>query len=348
MQKDNFLVLICYMNSAEHSIKRRALGPAVDKRTVVDMEQLKEFILEQNKELQETINNKLQETIDTNNKANINTLESILDEKLNLFAGYVDSKVEGVRAECVDMVKNLSNEVTDKICKLNDDVENRLDFLERQTKLTDVVIKNIPYNNDENMENLVFSICDSIEFKNTRAIKSAFRLSRNRNKSNPIIMKFYDTSDRREFMYAYFGHQQLNLTNLGFRTKMRVIICEALTNKNNEIFKQAMELKFKKVFWSVSTRNGFVYYRLDQKSQPTKITSLSSLNAFHSNGASDPDKGTFNQNENDMDVGQTPMPTAQANSSSSNVVNKINAEHQDQSIATGSTPANDIRNNNVH
>lgn len=98
-------------------------------------------------------------------------------------------------------------------------------------------------------------------------------------------------------MEAYFQHPHLNLTNVGFKTKLRIVICEALTRKNQEIFQKAMNLKFNKVFASVSTKNGFVYYRLDQKSRPVKISSLSSLDVFYSTGA----------NENETDKQQNPV-----------------------------------------
>lgn len=283
------------MTSEDNSGKRRALEPAVDDRLVIDMEQLKSFILEQNRELQVRINKSLQETIENNN---IQSLENILNQKLATFAGYVDSKIESVRVDCVDKIDDFSTKMTEKIRLLIEDVDGRIDFLERQTKLCDVVIKNIPYRQDENIENIVYDICYAIDYKNTNAIKSAFRLSRNQNRSNPIILKFFEVADKREFMYVYFKHQLLNLSDVGFKTKLRIVICEALTRKNNEIFKKAMELKFKKVFWSVSTKNGLVYYRLDQKSRLSSISSLSSLNAFLSTGTSEIGKQTPVQNEN--------------------------------------------------
>lgn len=98
-------------------------------------------------------------------------------------------------------------------------------------------------------------------------------------------------------MYGYCQYQQLNLSDVGFKTKLRIVICEALSRKNNEILGKAMELKFNKVFWSVSTKNGLVYYRLDQKSRLSKISSLSSLNAFFSTGTSEDDKQHDNGKE---------------------------------------------------
>lgn len=228
------------MSKEDFSIKRRALEPAVDNRAVIDMDELKQFITDQNKELQDTISLNLQQTIKNNNTANIQSLERILKEKLDSFAGYVDSKINVVRDDCEASIKVLSDGMTDKINKFNDDTEDRLERERERDKSSSA----------------------------TNGIKSTFRLSRNQNKSNPIIMKFYDLADKRDFMFAYFKNQKLNLTDLGFKTQLRIVICEALTRKNNDIFKKAMELKFSKIFSSVSTKNGFVYYRLDQKSRP--------------------------------------------------------------------------------
>lgn len=269
----------------EISLKRRAEEPAIDNRSMTNMEQLKLFISEQNKELQDTINKKLQETIEDNNKANIQSLETMFDKKLNNFAGYVDSKIETVKFECMSAVQVLSKDVKEEITKFSDGVEDRIDYLERQAKQCDIVIKNVPYRQDESMKDYVYNVCRAIGYNNTDSIKSAFRLSRNTNKSNPIVMKFYDVADKRDFMRAYFQCQNLNLMHLGFKTKLRIVISDALTQKNNEIFKKAMQLKFGKIFWSVSTKNGLVYYRLDQKSRPLAITSLTDLNAFHVAGA---------------------------------------------------------------
>lgn len=264
--------------------KRRALRPATDERTVVDMDQWKSFIVDQNEELQDTINKTLQETIERNNKANIHMLEAILDKKLDIFSAHVETKIESVRTDCKATMEEISNNVEDKINKISNDMEDRIDYLERQTKLCDVVVKNIPYRQEENMENLMYDICDAIKFSNTGTIKSAFRLSTSQNRSNPIIMKFDEVADKRNFMQAYFQHPLLNLTDVGFRTKQRIV---ALTRKNKEIFQKAMNLKFNKIFSSVSTKNGFVYYRLDHKARPVKISTLSSLDAFHLAGEKD-------------------------------------------------------------
>lgn len=160
-------------------------------------------------------------------------------------------------------IDNFSAEMDNKFRRLDNDIDERIDQLERQAKLCDVIIKNIPYGQDENMENIVYGICDAINYKNTSAIKSAFQMSKSHQRSNPIIFKFFELADKRDFMYEYFQHQGLNLSDVGFKTKVRIVICEALSRKNNEIFKKAMELKFKNVFWSVSTKNGQVYYRLE-------------------------------------------------------------------------------------
>ncbi len=282
----------------ENSLKRRAVEPAVDNRSMIDMEQLKLFITEQNKVLQDTINKKLQETIEDNNKANIQSLETILNNKLDSFSGYVDSKIENVRADCMSVVQVLSDDVTEKIEKFSECVEDRIDYLERQAKQCDIVIKNIPYRHDESMENYVYDLCGAIRFNNTNSIKSAFRLSRNSSKSNPIVMKFFNVADKRDFMHSYFQCQNLNLTDLGFKTKLRIVISDALTaltQKNNEIFKKAMQLKFNKIFWSVNTKNGLVYYRLEPKSRPLQITSLAALNAFNLAGAKQINEDTTKQ-----------------------------------------------------
>lgn len=113
-----------------------------------------------------------------------------------------------------------------KIRLYNDNIDERLDFLERQSKQCDVIVKNIPYRSDENMRNLVYDICDSIKFTNVESIKSAFRMSRISNKSNPIIMKFYDRSDKHDFMRGYLNYNKLNLNDLGsFKVESNNVRC---------------------------------------------------------------------------------------------------------------------------
>lgn len=321
------------MLTEDISAKRRALEPAVDDRLVTNMEQLKSFILDQNKELQNTINKQLQETMESNNKANIKAMEGILNKKLDCFAGYVDTKIESVREECVTKMEELSTVMSDKMSALNNDLDDRIDLLERQSKLCDVVIKNIPYRRDENMKDIVYDICHAIEFKSINAIKSAFRMSSNQNRSNPIVVKFYDVDGKRDFMYGYFQHQQLNMGDVGFHTKQRIIICEALSRRNNEIFKKAMELKFNKVFWSVSTKNGLVYYRLEQKSRPSKISSLSSLNAFIPTGTSENGRQK-ERKENEKEMGQSNDLTADQEGSAINNFNDATNNPQKMVITT--------------
>ncbi len=268
----------------ENSNKRRALYP-LDNRSEMDFDTLKSFIMDQNANMQATIKKELKETIESNTKSNLQSMEQILDDKLHKFAGYVEAKIDNVRTECADSIKVLSDELSTKIRLFNDDIDERLDFLERQSKQCDIIIKNIPYRPEENMRNLVYDTCDAIKFSNVKTIKSAFRMSRSSNRSNPIVMKFYDRSDKHDFMRAYLNYNMLNLNDLGFHSKLRIIICEALTTKNNEIFKKAMYLKRNKELFSVSTKNGFVYCRLDSNSQFLHVSSLSSLDALTSAGA---------------------------------------------------------------
>lgn len=155
----------------------------------------------------------------------------------------------------------------------------RIESLERTQKLGDVIIKSIPFVENEDTYSYFKNICDVISFqRGLNAVSSIFRLpvkssaSIVSNSSSgisnvphlvapPIIVKFLNSDLNRQFISCYLKFNQLNLTHIGFSTPSRIYNNENLTKLNREVFRYCLQLKHrhKTILLNLFTRNGIVH-----------------------------------------------------------------------------------------
>lgn len=237
---------------------------------------LRDFIVSQNK--------LLKTDIDSISKAAIDSLGENLFRKFDELSTAINVEIEGVRSECKLLVEQSSKDIRSEILQIDDKYNSKIDNLERQLKLCDLIIKNIPFNKNESVISLVNQICDIITYKSKELIKSVFRLNKATNKGSPIIVKFYDESYKSDFIIHYHKFPNLNLTHLGYETPLRIYINESLSPLNQAIFSKALQLKKVNLISSVTTKNGFVFYRLKDQKQNFKISSLHEIELLTTSG----------------------------------------------------------------
>lgn len=107
--------------------------------------------------------------------------------------------------------------------------------------------------------------------------------STNQNKTYipPIMLIFSCYWERDNFMSSYFNKLPLlNITDIGFNTTGRIIICENMTPRNHKIFLEALTLKTKKTISNVSVQDGIVFVKSNSLAKKVKINRLSDLQSF--------------------------------------------------------------------
>lgn len=236
----------------------------------------------------------------SDNNTRINDKIDILEVSLSNRIKEVKDEVElrilsisedfGLRLEksAMEMKEICDNEVSTAFTGLTerlDDMqaynESRLDRLERFSLEKDLVISGVPLENRDEPIAIVGDICGALncELKQGDFV-SAFRLkSRHYNSKTkpPIVVKVQDEWVKQQLLTAYFKKNNLNLTDIGFKTPARIIINERLTTTNRAIFNRAAEAKKNNYVYRYYTRRGLVHIQRSENTKPSCIFHISEL-----------------------------------------------------------------------
>ncbi|KAF0291998.1 hypothetical protein FJT64_009943 [Amphibalanus amphitrite] len=87
-------------------------------------------------------------------------------------------------------------------------------------------------------------------------------------KDNSVICSFY-SKDLRNKLYE----GRLKLSSSSTPAEHRLFINESLTRAKRELFSELLAMKKEKRLWTVFTRNGLPFYKLQQLSSPVRVTS---------------------------------------------------------------------------
>ena len=125
---------------------------------------------------------------DRNNFAEIlNLIENKFDANLKQFNNKID-KLSGVlRSDFADSIKQFSVAVDEKIqhldnkiCEISKNIDSKFNHVDESNKLHEIIIKGLPFNNNENLIDIFNSICVAIGLDaNNVLLNNIFRLSRN-------------------------------------------------------------------------------------------------------------------------------------------------------------------------
>lgn len=187
----------------------------------------------------------------------------------------IDTKFFSFEQKIVTKFNNLEKE-TGKLSKKIDAVEDRCEKIERLLLLTDLIVHGIPYNKDEILKDIFNSICATINYNlPIYALQAIFRAVPK--KDSALIIKFISSSTRNDFYFTYLKAKNLFLKDIGFDSSVRFFIKESLTKKNAQIFRECMARKKNKEIFNAYTRNGSIFIKPTEQSQPILINSILQL-----------------------------------------------------------------------
>jgi hypothetical protein len=170
------------------------------------------------------------------------------------------------------------------------------DETEAASRATDLVVKGIPMQQNENAVDIYVKVASAIGYGNGGPnIPSAdiFRLGRKKVGSKfdpPLLFRFPTIHDKTTFHRHYFQHLTLNLSDIGFSARQRIYIMENLTKKRQEVYTAAMKLRRDNKLHTVSTSNGRVMIKRDPRSRATPVTSMAELGPTTDGPQDDHDK----------------------------------------------------------
>lgn len=227
-------------------------------------------------------------------------LRAEFDLKLTKLSSSIDTRIADASELQLNLVRKEIEEATSSTeqqivsapnVTLSTADEKRIDKLERDENLNTLVISGIPVTDNEKMKDIVYSICNAINYKRDvfDTIADVYRFPMARVKagvasssdlpptsSRPILVRFYTFDSKQQFFSSYLK-SKANLSQIGFDTSKRFFINEKLTPKNRDIFSAAKELKSNGKILSYYTYRGLVYAKKSVSSEATCIFQKSEL-----------------------------------------------------------------------
>lgn len=220
-------------------------------------------------------------------------LKSELSSQINDVNNKIDSLQHNVSGQLISLQTNVDGCI-DRINTSEDDVR-------RIAKLNELKIKGIPYTPDENLQTIFQSISRIVGF-DMNGPNRCPELYRTQMKSSAvsepiplpkIIVKFVAKHIRDEFYSLYLTRvreKPLKTDEIQLSQGGRIIISENLTTANQQIFTQAMKMKYDKKLAKVYTKDGLIYVKRSKESKPMTIRLLRDLNlvSWEANTSSGP------------------------------------------------------------
>lgn len=260
----------------------------------------------------------------------IGSLKSHLTSKIDSLSAQFDQKIADVKAEIGEVKTELVNQVAalsssmetklgekasiEEIKRVDNEInlmkksiystETRIDKLEREALLRQLIISGVPYDHKESIVLIMSDICTTIGFKDGPSCFVAYRLRKpNFNQATAssssststssssassaftvsqtqytnIFMKFNSVNQRFQFWHCYLACKTLNLTNIGYSTAKRIFINEILTPKNAEICFRARKLKAANKIKRYYSARGIVHILMGDNVNPVPIHCLNDL-----------------------------------------------------------------------
>lgn len=218
------------------------------------------------------------------------TFEESLDARLLDFEKDFDKKHSDYRKADGEAIRNeVLNSLSDRGLSSNSTFETRIDQLERQARMNELVISGVPVVDNENLNDILMRISQSIKFPGgTDSMQSFFRLPvsnkkpirTNRLQTPSIIIRFWGTQAKSDFFNLYLNKKNLCVTTLGFSAPSRIYVNENLTKKNFEIFCLARQMKLNGRIFRFNTFNGRVFIKLLAESKLIGVESKEQLNSL--------------------------------------------------------------------
>lgn len=202
---------------------------------------------------------------------------SLLEEfKSRLFEEF-DKRIDEVKSELSvvkERVENLET-VTVNIKCMQDEIKSlkaKIKHQENRSVACDLRLNEIPYEQDENLDEIFFRICNTINIS-VPAIKTIYRLQNQNNKHSniskdaAIIVKMWSPYDKNFFLKSLTNYRKINkdfsfcLRHIGFNSDNKFFVNENLTQSNFNLLRSAVRLKKKKIIHSAFSMRNLVYIK---------------------------------------------------------------------------------------
>ena len=254
---------------------------SIDKRKNVSNEDIMKFM----REFQATFVQQA-DAINAKIDTKINDMQLELTTKINDLATSVDERFKTVH-------NNIATHVAPMVEKLvqpfTQALETRIDKLERESLLLELVVTGFPLHQNENLEWIVDRMCKVLE-SGMDGISGFYRVSRNANNNNrpnkappkvidypPIILKFWSFNMKQQFFKRYLNKKSLNLSDFGYPTAARIYINESLTASNHKLLMKARLMQKDKIIHQCHTYRGQVFVKVRDNSANQCILSMDDL-----------------------------------------------------------------------
>lgn len=215
-------------------------------------------------------------------KADFTILSSALTEVKTQNAE-IQKSIEFLSKKYDDIVSEVSTLKgdMDKNTKLIQNLETKLEYMERSALISTVEIRNVPKSLNETKSTLLEYVQKTGKIINCPAekpdIRNIYRQKKN-TESGSIVVDFTTNTKKEEFMQQARNYNKsnptakLNTTHLDIVGPVKpVYIGERLTYQTNKIFYMARELTKERNYHHCWTYNGQVYLRKKDGDRPLRI-----------------------------------------------------------------------------
>lgn len=187
--------------------------------------------------------------------------------------------------------KILKKEVTNLKSKIVS-MEGSINQMHHELYSKHISISNIPTTMDENLETIIMNVADTLNIKinpiNIMSCKRGHTTNQYNDKENnkpihppPIIVEFNTQKVKQEFMDIQKSFGPLTTTQLNFKPKNtapnRIYFNDLLSATNRKILYETQKIKRTCNIKFVWARNGNIYLRKNEGSQPIRIRDLEHL-----------------------------------------------------------------------
>lgn len=235
----------------------------------------------------------LKRKIDDNEKDSITRFEK-LNEDVNVEINYLKEEITSMKTKAdatetqkiddivpqVESKLKIKDAVFSAVNELISPVESELDKMSRINNLNNLIIDNVPESTQENLYEIIYSICDEIDMNIGKYdLNNIFRINSKKNVKS--IMVCFQQKLARDFFFEAYLNKIVYLSNIGFTgIKGRIYVNEHLTAKNSEINKKLRLLKSKGLIKKCYSRNGICYLVHKESDKPYKIFNDKELHHF--------------------------------------------------------------------
>lgn len=220
--------------------------------------------------------NKLQQTVEKNNKAS-NDKFSLLEGKISTLTDVWKSELNSMFSNHLKKCDTNYNSLSSKVTSMENLIVDKLEYMDRKNRQSEIIIRGIPANDNENLYALYNKLASVLKFPYEMAyvLSSIFRLNNKSSSASsagihqqpPILLKFTTPYLKQSFFKQYIQFNHLKLKDIGIDSNNRIFISDNLTKKNSLLYKKAMDMKTANIIDKIHVRNGLVQVKYNGSSK---------------------------------------------------------------------------------